>query len=286
MPKKKPTKKVARKVAAKKPVARKKPTAKKAIKAVKPVRKTTKTARRVSKPKKAAAKKLLWTIYVLDESGSMGVVRQQVISGYKEYIESLKKNTVAGNKFSLTKFHNDINRVHTGIDVSTIPELTEATYVPDKMTALYDAIGITIRDTEAELAKLPNGNDYAILMVINTDGQENASKEFTAISQIQKLIKEKEATGRWTFIYVGANQDAWAAGASIGISQRNIAGYKVGNTQRMMKSLGENTALFSAQVNTKGMLRSADFYVSKDGLDVDADDKSSLNNAAPLKKTK
>lgn len=58
--------------------------------------------------------------------------------------------------------------------------------------------------------------DGKVLAVIFTDGYENASKEVTA-SALQDMIREKEGED-WTFIYLGANQDAWETGRETGFS--------------------------------------------------------------------
>jgi hypothetical protein len=62
--------------------------------------------------------------------------------------------------------------------------------------------------------------------VILTDGEENASREFTP-QQIRDLIRSREATGTWTFVYLAANQDAWAVGGQLGIDPGNTASFHV-----------------------------------------------------------
>ena len=51
-----------------------------------------------------------------------------------------------------------------------------------------------------------------MIFVILTDGKENASIEYTK-SAVLKLIEDRD----WTFLYLGANQDAWKEGSSIGV---------------------------------------------------------------------
>jgi hypothetical protein len=58
--------------------------------------------------------------------------------------------------------------------------------------------------------------DGQVLAVIVTDGGENTSHEVGA-SQIKDLIGRREAEG-WTFIYLGANQDAWSEADNLGYS--------------------------------------------------------------------
>src|ERR1700692_92901 len=86
-------------------------------------------------------------------------------------------------------------------------------YVPRGNTPLYDAIGECIRRTD------PKGR-AAIVLVI-TDGEENASSEFTRES-VKTLLKEKESEG-WTFAFLGADIDSYAVGGSVGVSPSNTA---------------------------------------------------------------
>ncbi|MFS8884848.1 hypothetical protein [Synechococcus sp. H70.2] len=63
--------------------------------------------------------------------------------------------------------------------IAAVPELTRETYVPRAFTPLLDAIGRGINDLESSLSKLGEADRPArVLMVVVTDGQENASREF------------------------------------------------------------------------------------------------------------
>lgn len=55
-----------------------------------------------------------------------------------------------------------------------------------------------------------------VMAVVFTDGLENASREAT-VETVGVMVKEREQNG-FTFIYLGANQDAWATGAGFGLS--------------------------------------------------------------------
>jgi Mg-chelatase subunit ChlD len=110
--------------------------------------------------------------------------------------------------------------------LSTVRPLDRETYTPGGGTPLLDAMGRTIMWMD-----LLKPQPERILVVILTDGAENASREFTR-PQIQDLIRSREATSSWTFVYLGANQDAWAAGEALGIARGNRAGFEVGETRQ------------------------------------------------------
>ena len=157
--------------------------------------------------------------FVLDETGSMESVRDATISGFNEYVETLKKRP-EDLLFTFTKFNSGkIQVVHSAVPLSEVEPLNRNTYQPDNMTPLYDAIAHTIRATESAA---PIGAN--VLCVIQTDGQENASKEYTTLSHIRTLIERKQAEG-WTFAYLGADQDAWAIGGAMGVPMASNLAY-------------------------------------------------------------
>jgi hypothetical protein len=150
---------------------------------------------------------------VLDETGSMMSNKPAAISGFNEYLQGLKsrKETIL---FSLTKFNSErIEKVHECIPVKEAKELTDKSYQPNANTPLYDAVAKTIKSTESE-----SGKNSKVLFVILTDGEENASQEYKR-DDVFKLIKEKEGSG-WTFVFLGANQDAWVIGYQLGLNSK------------------------------------------------------------------
>jgi hypothetical protein len=178
---------------------------------------------------------------ILDETGSMQDCKGAAIAGVNEYLKSLRQGPTPV-RFTLTLFNSGKLEVrHRNEPVALVPELTERTYQPAEGTPLYDAIGRTItaagRDVSPEFKKL---------CVILTDGLENASREYTR-DGIARMIKEYEGNG-WTFVYLGADHDAWAAGGDIGLSGGNTISFCRQNTAQTFDRLAEaTTAYLSAQ---------------------------------------
>ena len=57
-----------------------------------------------------------------------------------------------------------------------------------------------------------------VLCIVVTDGHENASREYTR-KQVFDMVTHQREKYNWEFIYLGANQDAFAEGRSMGFSQ-------------------------------------------------------------------
>ena len=204
-----------------------------------PAAKKTATTKKTPVPET----KVLPTIvsFVLDETGSMQSCRKETISGFNEYINTLKTGAKDGNqsvRFSLTKFNSaKIEMPYVNASVQDVAELTPETYVPANTTPLYDAVGNTITKVSAELKD--SGKEAKLLFVIMTDGQENASTEYNQ-RKIFDLIKEKEKEN-WTFIFLGANQDSWLAGHAIGVSRGNTMNYDTYAMHETLTSLGDSS---------------------------------------------
>ena len=151
----------------------------------------------------------VYNLLILDESGSMDVVRQITISGFNELVQTVqglarefpeKKQVV-----TLTTFNGlGINEKLFMQEASALQQLTLADYKPDSMTPLHDAIGVSVSKLRQVLDSTGAAN-YQVLVTVLTDGEENASKEYTR-SIIYRLVEELKEQG-WTFTYIGANHD-------------------------------------------------------------------------------
>lgn len=99
-------------------------------------------------------------------------------------------------------------------------------------------------------------------MLIVTDGEENSSHEFT-LAHVKKLITKKEAQDGWNFVYLGANQDAFAVGAAMGVAQGATANYTASHvgTKSAFSSLTANTAAYRSH-GGRGQSVSASYFVS------------------------
>lgn len=174
---------------------------------------------------------------IVDSSGSMDSCRSQVISGFNEYLNDLKRESDGEIRFSLTFFETAVNVIHTGVPVEKVKPLSLETYFPLGCTALYDAIGRSVKALEEKLA---GEKDPTILVVIMTDGHENASREFNQ-NQIRQMITEREGRGNWSFVYLGADQDAWDASAKIGVAAGNTLTYDTARTGQTITTVSAST---------------------------------------------
>ncbi|HTE24447.1 vWA domain-containing protein [Flavitalea sp.] len=176
-------------------------------------------------------KKKTYYHIILDQSGSMQDCIDPTISGFNEQIQVIRslqqRYPEQEIKVGLTCFNHDVNIVSFGRPVNEQRQLSREEYQPNGQTALYDAIGETVLKIKDSLGSIAQQQqeDVAIIVVILTDGHENASKLFN-LKGIGNLIRELEAGGKWTFTYLGATLDAREVAEALCIKRENSMAFE------------------------------------------------------------
>lgn len=205
----------------------------------------------------------VYNLIILDESGSMDSIKNATISGFNELVQTIKgieKQYPEQQHFISFITFNGFG-IKTHLDkkpVSDLSEIDGKSYQPNAMTPLYDAIGLSVLKLRVDLAGKEN---TSVLVTILTDGEENASKEFTG-TQIKSIIDEQKALG-WTFSYIGANQDVEKVAATISIT--NTMHFNANESEVKEMFVKEQSARFrySEKIRNKQDLRE-DFYEEND----------------------
>jgi hypothetical protein len=158
-------------------------------------------------------------LIVTDKSGSMATVADDVRGGFNTYLDTLAAD---GNNYRLTVTLFDTRYTAHAVDapISAVPRFDARNYSPGGMTALYDAIGKTLTDFDAKHG--PLGEDERALLVIQTDGEENSSREFSQ-GAVKKMLADREAAGKWGCLFMGAGPEAWRGGHSLGLGATTVS---------------------------------------------------------------
>lgn len=193
---------------------------------------------------------------VLDRSGSMQSVARETRSGFNEYVTTLENDKNADYSVHVTLFDTEVEKRHSDVRPQDVEELDDVNYAPDGMTALYDAAMSTISKTQQLLKE-----GEKVLFVIMTDGGENSSKEHTR-DDFQKKVKELEKAGNWSFVFLGANQDAWANAQHFGFMPGNVVTYTASGTgvRSAFATVASNTTAFAMNAN----MTTDSFFSDKD----------------------
>lgn len=148
---------------------------------------------------------------VVDRSGSMMTLANDAIGGFNTWLSSQQEVDGAAD-LTLTLFDHQMLTTHFE-DIRVAPPLSGDTYVPRGNTALNDAIGQALNRLES---KAP---DKAILMIL-TDGQENASREFKH-DEVKRKIEAAQARG-WQVVYLSTDISGFdTATRTYGVSAAN-----------------------------------------------------------------
>jgi uncharacterized protein YegL len=175
---------------------------------------------------------------LLDRSGSMQSIKDDTIGGFNEFLKTTQKEQPEAT-ISLVQFDSQgYDRVIDAKPLTQAEPMTDATFQPRGGTPLIDAMARTILETGVRLATMTDAERPGkVIFVIITDGLENASKEYTR-EQVMKMVEHQRDVYKWDFIYLGANQDAIAEAATIGIPMAAAASYTGNNTRAVYATVG------------------------------------------------
>lgn len=160
-------------------------------------------------------------LMIVDHSGSMMSIRDASEEAVNGFIAS--QRPLPGRcTIRLHEFDDEINVVYPSTDVHETPPYQ---LVPRGMTALLDAIGHGIDTFGDELAAAPEDQRPGkVAVVIQTDGQENASHEHKLYDVAAKIGHQRDVYG-WEFVFLGANIDAIATAAALKIPAHSSITY-------------------------------------------------------------
>lgn len=199
-------------------------------------------------------------VFVVDRSGSMSSIAADMRGGFDAFLVEQKK--VPGEcRVSLTRFDDHYDVVYEGKPLADVPPLD---LEPRGSTALLDAVGRTIDAVGARLAKMPEPERPSkVLFVIITDGGENASREYSR-KRVFDMITTQRTKFAWDFVFLGANQDAFAVAEGLGIMRGAAMNYAASGqgAQAAMRGMSARVGTYRS---TKGSEALDNMQASYDG---------------------
>ena len=158
-------------------------------------------------------------VFIIDRSGSMSGMEKETVGGVNAVLDE-HRNSGATTYVSIVLFDHEMIRFCEHADIAEVA-FTEDDYVPRGMTALLDAVGMTISEMHEHH---DDGKVGKTIVVIVTDGMENSSKEYSYTS-LNELVSKAKTEWGWEFMFLGANIDAEAEAAHMGIDRKMAAKY-------------------------------------------------------------
>ena len=199
---------------------------------------------------------------VCDRSGSMHAIQADAEGAVNKFIEDQK--AVPGEAdLLLVEFDaepgwtkGEVGWYHVVFE-GNIQDAPQYKLQPRGNTALLDAVGQTIvRVGEALAAKSEDERPAHVVFVVQTDGQENSSKDWR-LDSLRERIKEQESKWNWQFVFLGMGPDTYQQGSLMGMSNvtrsaQSPKGYAAsyGNVSNSVSDLrtGKSVNLASANV--------------------------------------
>ena len=222
-------------------------------------------------------------LFIMDSSGSMEALGKEPVQGVKNFIEDLRRQKVEENIdffLTLATFNNKTKILYDNSNIDFVGEFNG--YIPDGMTALYDAIGETINNY---LSKRESGDRKTICAIL-TDGEENSSIKYTR-EQIKTLTESCEKKG-WSFKYLGANQDSFKVAKSLGINDSADYEYTDVGCRNIMRTVSDTVRQLSCEYSDSRSITKIpalkrcldeDFRLQQDDNDEIKFTKRNLSNA-------
>lgn len=184
-------------------------------------------------------------IAIIDRSGSMASIVADAIGGFNTFLAD--QQTVDGEgRMTLVLFDDKFVLGYQAQPLDQAPQLDTRSFVPRGATALLDAIGRTINEQGARI-EAEAWADKVVVCIL-TDGEENMSREYSP-ALVKQLVHEQEAKG-WSFVFLAANQDAFATGM--------MYGFNAAHTMNFAATAGGTQAAYADMSNVTRSLRSED----------------------------
>jgi uncharacterized protein YegL len=216
------------------------------------------------------------TIYhfVVDQSGSMSGSEVATIEGFNSQLNTLKKLKVDNPNqeylVSVTFFEDEVMDIIRFAQIEDVQLLNRENYKPGGLTALLDGIGKSIDQIQNNYSHEIRDDKATVVMVILTDGGENASQYYTH-KLVAERIKELDASGKWTFSFLAADLNALESTDRLNIRRENVVSFSKANYSHMMDQV---SASISAYENKK----SSGFYDNNLFDGITDKDQRDINN--------
>ena len=169
-------------------------------------------------------KEMVEIVCIVDRSGSMAAVRSDAVGGFNTFLEEQKK--LPGEaRLTLVLFNDSVDVVHLARPIAELEPFDERSYVPSGSTALLDAVGRTIDKVGQRLAATPEAERPGkVIVAILTDGEENASRKYD-LKDVRERIRRQREVYKWEFVFLAANQDAFAEAEKLAIPQADAEAF-------------------------------------------------------------
>ena len=167
---------------------------------------------------------------LIDISGSMGKIASDTVGGFNTFLKE-QQGLPSEAQMNLVLFDDKYEKKAWMKPIKLMPSLSlkeeggTILFKPRGSTALLDAIAKLIDETGEHLSSMEESlRPDKVIFVIITDGDENSSVKFNWFD-VQTRIETQTKDFNWTFLFLGANQDAIATASKLAIPATHAIKY-------------------------------------------------------------
>ncbi|MEE0955533.1 MAG: vWA domain-containing protein [Eubacterium sp.] len=164
-------------------------------------------------------------VFIIDRSGSMAGLEEDTIGGFNSLLK--RQGEEKGDAYvSVVLFDDETEVLYDRVDIRKIEPMNGRQYYVRGCTALLDALGAAIHHI-GSVHKYARKEDVPekTLFIITTDGQENASREYS-YEKVRKMVERQQEKYGWEFLFLGANMDAIRTASRFGIRSSRAVNYE------------------------------------------------------------
>lgn len=195
-------------------------------------------------------------VCILDRSGSMESIKDDTIGGFNNFLKEQQKLDDPA-RISMYLFDHEYKALYESVDIREAPILDNSNYIPRGRTALYDAVGRTLATIDEKFKQI-NINDMPekVIILIVTDGAENASKEYNG-NTINDMIGHHKKVNNWEFVFLSADETSFNDSAFSNVGINNTIMYRCSGAGMQTATRGFSSSVSSYRKEGK-------FIVNKD----------------------
>lgn len=208
--------------------------------------------------------------FLLDRSGSMEPIRDDVIGGFNQFLREQQARPGVC-RMTLVQFDSQapFEILADAADVRDVRPLDAGRYEPRAGTPLLDALGALIEHAE----RRARGRDEDAVIVVFTDGEENASERWKRAELFERIAALK-ARG-WAFVFLGANQDAYAEGGGLGFATGSTSSWKHRSSRAALGQVSRSMLAYRGKDRSGRVEQSLDFFEGLKEAEADSDKDAS-----------
>lgn len=193
--------------------------------------------------------------FLLDRSGSMGAIQGDVIGGFNRFLRE-QQGRPGICRMTLVQFDSQepFEVLADAVNVEEVAMLDPERYRPRGGTPLLDALGKLLEHAE----RRARGRDEDAVVVVFTDGQENASHTWTR-SALFERIEGLKAKG-FGFVFLGANQDSYAEAGNLGFAPGSTSNWHGDSTTAAFSQISRSLHSYRDKLCLERRAQSIDFF--------------------------